>query len=94
MVTLDAPPCSAIKYQLLQETADLMRDFAVCLCPAGDSPTSLRLFEALAIGCLPIVMADKMHMIYDLPFPNLIDWDSVAIFMDDLHVVRETVLSP
>jgi hypothetical protein len=77
------------KAQLLKETARRLRESAVCLCPAGDSPTSLRLFEALAVGCLPVVMADKMHMSHDLPFPNLIDWSAIAIFTEDLHMIMK-----
>jgi hypothetical protein len=49
----------------------------------------LRLFEALAVGCLPVVMADKMHMVHDLPFPNLIDWGSIALFTEDLHTISQ-----
>mmetsp|Transcript_49811 Transcript_49811/g.124311 ORF Transcript_49811/g.124311 Transcript_49811/m.124311 type:complete len:253 (+) Transcript_49811:210-968(+) len=72
---------------LLVETADEMRDAALCLCPAGDSPTSLRLFESLAAGCVPVVSSDKMHMTHVLPFPNLIDWDEVAFFTEALNDV-------
>lgn len=47
---------------LLKKTDQDMRKSTVCMAPEGDSPTSLRLFEALAVGCLPIVMADKAHV--------------------------------
>ena len=34
-------------------------------------------------------MADKMHMVHDLPFPNLIDWESIALFTEDLHTISQ-----
>ena len=29
-----------------------------CLCPRGDSPSSSRVFYAIALGCIPIIIAD------------------------------------
>jgi len=69
---------------LLQKTAQEMRTAMICLCPAGDSPTSLRLFESLATGCVPVVMSDRLHMAHVLPFPNLINWDEIAFFTESL----------
>jgi len=92
----------------------------MCPCPEGDSPTTLRPFEALAAGCVPVFFVEKevsciqsrpciqlllllkctsdlkfcptrghhfadlygqlQVIAYDIPFPSLIDWDSIAFF--------------
>ena len=76
-------------FSILNETASLMRSSSVCLCPEGDSPTSLRVFEALATGCVPLIMVDRVAIAANLPFPSLIDWDSVALFAHPLGAASE-----
>jgi len=61
-------------------TAKTYRRSSFCLVPAGDSPTSRRLYDALAAGCVPIVLAELSELSQDLPFPGAVDWPSVAIF--------------
>uniref|UniRef100_A0A7S1DZW8 Exostosin GT47 domain-containing protein n=1 Tax=Hemiselmis andersenii TaxID=464988 RepID=A0A7S1DZW8_HEMAN len=70
---------------LLNETASELRRASICPCPEGDSPTTLRPFEALASGCLPIFMVEKEIIAYDIPFPSLIDWDSIALFVRSMQ---------
>jgi len=62
--------------------ADLMRvtygDMArvrFCLCPLGIAPTTRRLFESVAAGCIPVVVADGLHV----PFEETVDVDSVVV---------------
>lgn len=43
-------------FTILNETSVRMRSSSVCVCPEGDSPTSLRVFEAIAAGCVPLIM--------------------------------------
>lgn len=61
----------------------------------GDAPTSGRVFEALPSGCIPVVISPRQSMIQDLPFPSLIDWDSIALhtpsFKDILSTRKEVV---
>jgi hypothetical protein len=59
----------------------------MCLVPAGDTATSRRLFDALAAGCVPVVFAHHRDIIANLPFPNVIDWASIAIFAGSLECI-------
>ncbi len=74
---------------VLNETGMVMRQSSVCLCPSGDAPTSVRVFEALGSGCIPVVLGykDKLHT--DLPYPSLIDWDAVAFFTLSLETITK-----
>ena len=52
----------------------------ICLVPAGDTPTSRRLFDAMAAGCLPVLMAQTEDILPNLPFPHAIDWPQTVLF--------------
>lgn len=45
------------------------------LCPSGAGPSSIRFFESLASGSIPVVLADTLA----LPKVNDIDWDECII---------------
>ena len=51
----------------------------VCLVPAGDTPTSRRLFDSMAAGCLPVLMAPAEDIMPNLPFPKAIDWPKTVL---------------
>jgi len=55
---------------------DTTRKYAqsqLCLTPAGDTPTSRRLYDAMAGGCVAIVMAPLNDIFPNMPFPASID---------------------
>ena len=52
----------------------------LCLAPAGDTPTSRRLFDSMAAGCLPVLMAPAEDIMPNLPFPKAIDWPQTVLF--------------
>ena len=52
----------------------------LCLIPEGDSITSRRLYDALAAGCVPVLLRLNVTTWNDeLPFPDIIDWRSIAL---------------
>ena len=51
----------------------------LCLVPAGDTPTSRRLFDSMAAGCLPVLMAPAEDIMPNLPFPKAIDWPKTVL---------------
>ena len=63
---------------------------SVCVVPEGDTWTSRRLFEALAVGCVPLLVrgprtaeetrSDEL----DLPFRASIDWSQVTLGVMEL----------
>ena len=52
----------------------------LCPVPAGDTPTSRRLFDAMAGGCIPILFAPFEDIAPNLPFPSSLDWKRLALF--------------
>eukprot|EP00930_Biecheleria_cincta_P100346 TRINITY_DN9198_c0_g1_i1.p1 TRINITY_DN9198_c0_g1~~TRINITY_DN9198_c0_g1_i1.p1 ORF type:complete len:463 (+),score=68.55 TRINITY_DN9198_c0_g1_i1:78-1466(+) len=55
-----------------------------CLVPEGDTPTSSRLFDAIAAGCVPMILSDKIA----LPFADFVDWQAFS-----LHPTTSTFLA-
>ena len=55
-----------------------------CLIVQGDTPTTRRLYDALASGCVPIVMGD---LALTLPFTSTVEWRKIIIYAGSLNCV-------
>ena len=73
-------------------------DSKFCFAPRGDSPSSSQVYNAMAGGCVPIIISDD----FILPFGNEFPYDRVSVrlrerdFLDSsrrAHFLREVVLS-
>ena len=47
-----------------------------CLHPAGDAPSSCRLFDAIVSHCGPVIISDRI----ELPFEDEIDYNRFSLF--------------
>ena len=54
-----------------------MRSSKFCLHPAGDTPSSCRLFDAIVSHCVPVIISDKI----ELPFEDEIDYSEFSVFI-------------
>ncbi|XP_027364179.1 probable arabinosyltransferase ARAD2 [Abrus precatorius] len=54
-----------------------MRTSEFCLHPAGDTPTSCRLFDAIQSLCIPVIVSDNI----ELPFEGMVDYSEFSIFV-------------
>ncbi|KAJ9671352.1 hypothetical protein PVL29_025174 [Vitis rotundifolia] len=54
-----------------------MRKSIFCLSPAGDTPSSARLFDAIVSGCIPVIVSDEL----ELPFEGILDYRKIALFV-------------
>ncbi|RLJ20350.1 hypothetical protein DJ031_05970 [bacterium endosymbiont of Escarpia laminata] len=60
--------------QQSEEYTRVMADSVFCLCPSGSGPNSIRLWEALGFGCIPVILSD------DLLLPgSQSDWNQAVI---------------
>ncbi|KAJ0969195.1 hypothetical protein J5N97_022072 [Dioscorea zingiberensis] len=53
-----------------------MRSSKFCLHPAGDTPSSCRLFDAIVSHCVPVIVSDRI----ELPFEDEIDYSEFSLF--------------
>ncbi|XP_068663778.1 probable arabinosyltransferase ARAD1 [Aristolochia californica] len=60
-----------------EQSIEGMRSSEFCLHPAGDTPTSCRLFDAIQSLCIPVVVSDDI----ELPFEGMIDYLDFSVFV-------------
>ncbi|KAK9124141.1 hypothetical protein Sjap_013743 [Stephania japonica] len=53
-----------------------------CLCPLGWAPWSPRLVESVALGCVPVIIADGIR----LPFPTTVRWSEISLTVPESDV--------
>ncbi|XP_049345691.1 probable arabinosyltransferase ARAD1 isoform X2 [Solanum verrucosum] len=62
-----------------------MRSSKFCLDPAGDTPSSCRLFDAIVSHCVPVIVSDKI----ELPYEDEIDYNKFSIFFSREEAKKE-----
>lgn len=55
-----------------------------CLNIAGDTPSSNRLFDAIASHCVPVIISDDI----ELPFEDVLDYSEFSIFVRASDAVK------
>ncbi|XP_058103309.1 probable arabinosyltransferase ARAD1 isoform X1 [Magnolia sinica] len=60
----------------IQASTQGMRSSKFCLHPAGDTPSSCRLFDAIVSHCVPVIVSDRI----ELPFEDEIDYHEFSLF--------------
>ncbi|XP_024985962.1 probable glucuronoxylan glucuronosyltransferase IRX7 [Cynara cardunculus var. scolymus] len=55
-----------------------------CLCPLGWAPWSPRLVESVALGCVPVIIADGIR----LPFESTVPWPEISLTVKEKDVAK------
>lgn len=68
-----------------EDYINILKDSAFVLCPRGLSPSSIRLFEVMKSGRVPVIISDAW-----LP-PPFIDWKKCSIWIkeDEIHLIPQ-----
>ncbi|XP_010258348.1 PREDICTED: probable arabinosyltransferase ARAD1 [Nelumbo nucifera] len=59
-----------------------------CLNIAGDTPSSNRLFDAIASHCVPVIISDDI----ELPFEDVLDYSEFSIFVQESDALKKGFL--
>ena len=77
-----------------QHYKKILRNSVFSLCPSGSGPNSIRLWESLGFGCIPVILSDTLR----LP-GGLSAWQNAAVFVTEtassiakLHQVLEEIV--
>lgn len=60
----------------IRVSSEGMRSSKFCLHPAGDTPSSCRLFDAIVSHCVPVIVSDRI----ELPFEDDLDYSDFSLF--------------
>ena len=60
----------------------LLLDSRYSLCPSGSGPNSIRLWESLAVGSIPIILSDLLEL------PKHKDWDKAVLRIKEQDVEK------
>jgi len=62
---------SKVRMGYEEEYINVMEETVFCLCPSGSGPNSIRLWEALKFGCIPVIFSDTLDTGVSLIKSNL-----------------------
>ncbi|KAL3819595.1 hypothetical protein ACJIZ3_005500 [Penstemon smallii] len=65
-----------------------MHSSKFCLNIAGDTPSSNRLFDAIASHCVPVIISDEI----ELPYEDVLDYSEFCIFVPTSDALKEKFL--
>ncbi|GAB2295855.1 hypothetical protein Dimus_030006 [Dionaea muscipula] len=65
-----------------------MHSSKFCLNIAGDTPSSNRLFDAIASHCVPVIISDDI----ELPFEDVLDYSEFCIFVRTSDAIKKNFL--
>jgi len=57
-----------------------------CINPKGDSPTRKGLFDALVLGCIPVIFTEDSLKWYRMHIPS---WESISVLVSENMVMQE-----
>lgn len=65
-----------------------MHSSKFCLNIAGDTPSSNRLFDAIASHCVPVIISDEI----ELPFEDVLDYSEFCVFVSTSDALKDKFL--
>lgn len=72
------PKSELVDSKASQEFKDILLKSTFSLCPSGSGPNSIRLWESLGYGSIPVILADTY-----LPPGNPVLWEQAAVFCEE-----------
>ncbi|XP_075514371.1 putative arabinosyltransferase ARAD1 isoform X2 [Primulina tabacum] len=72
----------------IKQASKGMASSKFCLNIAGDTPSSNRLFDAIASHCVPVIISDEI----ELPFEDILDYSEFCIFARAVDAVKKGYL--
>ncbi|KAK4431984.1 putative arabinosyltransferase A [Sesamum alatum] len=72
----------------ISRASEGMHSSKFCLNIAGDTPSSNRLFDAIASHCVPVIISDEI----ELPYEDVLDYSEFCIFVRTSDALKEKFL--
>lgn len=78
----------SIRQNGISEATRGMHSSKFCLNIAGDTPSSNRLFDAIASHCVPVIISDEI----ELPYEDILDYSKFCVFVRFGDAVKKDYL--
>merc|ERR1719231_1622248 len=78
--------------KVVENSVETYKNSKFCLIVEGSTPTSRRLFDAMAGGCVPIMIGGEAGIKRNLPFQKTIDWSKIVYYGGDLDCVGQNTV--
>ncbi|KAI5659518.1 hypothetical protein M9H77_28311 [Catharanthus roseus] len=72
----------------IHQATEGMHSSKFCLNIAGDTPSSNRLFDAIASHCVPVIISDEI----ELPYEDVLEYSEFCIFVRTSDALKEKFL--
>lgn len=72
----------------VRRSTEGMRSSKFCLNIAGDTPSSNRLFDAIASHCVPVIISDQI----ELPYEDVLDYSEFCVFVRTRDALKKKFL--
>ncbi|KAK7290694.1 hypothetical protein RIF29_05295 [Crotalaria pallida] len=72
----------------IRKASEGMHSSKFCLNIAGDTPSSNRLFDAIASHCVPVIISDEI----ELPYEDVLDYTEFCIFVRTRDALKKKFL--
>ncbi|KAG8367741.1 hypothetical protein BUALT_Bualt16G0104400 [Buddleja alternifolia] len=72
----------------IKQASKGMHSSKFCLNIAGDTPSSNRLFDAIASHCVPVIISDEI----ELPYEDVLDYSEFCVFVRASDALKENFL--
>lgn len=72
----------------IRKSTQGMQSSKFCLNIAGDTPSSNRLFDAIASHCVPVIISDEI----ELPYEDVLDYSEFCIFVRTRDALQKKYL--
>lgn len=72
------------KEEFKKQYIDLLGNSKFSLCPRGTGISSVRLFESMAMGSIPVIIADN----YKMPGMEFLNWNEIAVFCKERMISK------
>ena len=66
-----------------EEYKKTLSDTIISLCPRGTGPSTIRLWESMATGCIPFIISDQ----YTMPLSDHVNWGELVISIPPWHAL-------
>jgi hypothetical protein len=81
---LDKGICIKDKDKIAANLIEYANKSKFSLCPRGTGISSIRLFEVMSMGSVPVIIADN----YLKPLSNILNWDSFSITISEKNLSK------